>query len=148
SYLFTRPSVSQRRVCSSSAYSSCCPVVAPAKNVRLNSDPPNSRRSRCPSGVRLNGTPMRSSKSMILGPQLHISSSGGWSARKSPPSAVSSKCIHSLYPCCRAISLQALIPPCAQTECERLTGTIENRSTSTPSSASLIVQASPAKPPP
>src|SRR5436190_23082742 len=61
---------------------------------------------------------------------------------------VSSKCSHSENPCCRAISLQALIPPCAQTECERLTGTIEKRSTSTPSSASLMVQASPASPPP
>src|ERR671915_546432 len=46
------------------------------------------------------------------------------------------------------ISLQALIPPCAQTECDRFTGTIENRSTVTPSSASLMVQASPASPPP
>src|SRR3954465_12491440 len=61
---------------------------------------------------------------------------------------VSSKCSHSENPCCRAISLQALIPPCAQTECDRFTGTIENRSTLTPSSASLIVQASPARPPP
>src|SRR3954470_14206497 len=46
------------------------------------------------------------------------------------------------------MSLHALIPPCAQTECERFTGTIENRSTFTPSSASLMVQASPASPPP
>src|SRR6266850_3656084 len=46
------------------------------------------------------------------------------------------------------MSLVALIPPCAQTECDRLTGTIENRSTVTPSSASLIAQASPANPPP
>src|SRR3954469_18223608 len=46
------------------------------------------------------------------------------------------------------MSLHALIPPCAQTECDRFTGTIENRSTLTPSSASLIVQASPANPPP
>src|SRR5690348_10898264 len=41
-----------------------------------------------------------------------------------------------------------LIPPCAQTECERLTGTIENRSTSPPISAILITAASPASPPP
>src|SRR6266850_7935406 len=46
------------------------------------------------------------------------------------------------------MSLVALIPPCAQTECDRLTGTIENRSTVTPSSASLIAQARPANPPP
>src|SRR5882757_7057891 len=46
------------------------------------------------------------------------------------------------------MSLQALMPPCAQTECDRLTGTIEKRSTVTPSSASLIVAASPANPPP
>src|SRR3954451_19267490 len=91
---------------------------------------------------------MRSSRSMIFGAHRHISSTGGWSARKSPPSTVSSKCIHSLNPCCRAISLVALMPPCAQTLCERLTGTIENKSTPTPSSASLMVQARPAKPPP
>src|SRR5262245_22429905 len=46
------------------------------------------------------------------------------------------------------MSLQALIPPCAQTECDRFTGTIEKRSTLTPSSASLIAQARPASPPP
>src|SRR5690348_17083974 len=91
---------------------------------------------------------MRSSKSMIFGAHCAISSTGGWSARKSPPSTVSSKCSHSLNPCCRAMSLQALIPPCAQTECDRFTGTIEKRSTLTPSSASLIVQARPANPPP
>src|SRR5690606_16795494 len=45
-------------------------------------------------------------------------------------------------------SLQALMPPWAQTLCERLTGTMENRSTGTPSSASLMVAASPASPPP
>ena len=33
---------------------------------------------------------------MIFGAQFAISSTGGWSARKSPPSTVSSKCIHSL----------------------------------------------------
>src|SRR5438132_1528276 len=46
------------------------------------------------------------------------------------------------------MSLQALIPPCAQTECDRFTGTIENKSTVTPSSASLMAQAKPASPPP
>ena len=40
------------------------------------------------------------------------------------------------------------MPPWAQTLCERFTGTIENRSTVTPSSASLMVQARPARPPP
>ena len=85
---------------------------------------------------------------MILGAALAISSTGGWSARKSPPRAVSSKCSHSLYPCWRAMSLQALIPPWAQTLWLRLTGTIEKRSTLIPSSANLIVQAKPASPPP
>src|SRR4029453_3888824 len=42
----------------------------------------------------------------------------------------------------------ALIPPCAQTECERFTGTIENRSTLPPISAILITAARPARPPP
>src|SRR5208283_3561838 len=45
-------------------------------------------------------------------------------------------------------SLAALMPPCAQTECERFTGTIENRSTVPPASAILITAASPASPPP
>ena len=35
SYLVTLPADSQRRTCSSSAYNNCCPVVAPAKAVRL-----------------------------------------------------------------------------------------------------------------
>src|SRR5277367_5977042 len=44
--------------------------------------------------------------------------------------------------------LAALIPPCAQTECERFTGTMENRSTCPPISAILITAARPARPPP
>src|SRR5208282_3619822 len=44
--------------------------------------------------------------------------------------------------------LAALMPPCAQTECERFTGTIENRSTSPPISAILITADRPASPPP
>src|SRR5208282_5420219 len=44
--------------------------------------------------------------------------------------------------------LAALMPPCAQTECERFTGTIENRSTSPPISAILMTAARPARPPP
>src|SRR5437764_496785 len=40
------------------------------------------------------------------------------------------------------------MPPCAQTECERLTGTTENSSTECPPSASFIAAASPASPPP
>src|SRR5579872_2374234 len=44
--------------------------------------------------------------------------------------------------------LAALIPPCAHTECDRFTGTIENRSTWPPISAILITAASPANPPP
>src|SRR6266481_711803 len=42
----------------------------------------------------------------------------------------------------------ALMPPCAQTECERLTGTTEKRSTVPPPSQILIVVMSPARPPP
>src|ERR1700691_4939322 len=42
----------------------------------------------------------------------------------------------------------ALIPPCAHTECDRFTGTMENRSTWAPISAILITAASPARPPP
>src|ERR1700680_2042688 len=44
--------------------------------------------------------------------------------------------------------LAALIPPCAHTECERFTGTMENRSTLAPISAILMTAASPARPPP
>src|SRR5579862_7807604 len=56
--------------------------------------------------------------------------------------------------CCAVVSpspfrfLAALMPPCAHTEWERLTGTIENRSTWPPASAILITAASPARPPP
>src|SRR5208337_4625495 len=42
----------------------------------------------------------------------------------------------------------ALMPPWAQTECERLTGTMENRSTVPPASAILMTAARPASPPP
>src|ERR1700686_1523765 len=38
--------------------------------------------------------------------------------------------------------------PCAQTECERFTGTMEKRSTFAPISAILMTAASPARPPP
>src|SRR5208283_3516160 len=44
--------------------------------------------------------------------------------------------------------LAALMPPCAHTECERFTGTIENRSTSPPISAILMTADKPARPPP
>src|SRR6185437_1206484 len=72
---------------------------------------------------------------------------GGWCVRKSAPYTVSSKC-------CQVVSpspfrfLAALMPPCAHTECERFTGTMENRSTFPPASAILITAESPASPPP
>src|SRR5215471_12026336 len=56
--------------------------------------------------------------------------------------------------CCQGVSpspfrfLAALIPPWAHTECERLTGTMEKRSTLPPASAILMTAASPASPPP
>ena len=40
------------------------------------------------------------------------------------------------------------MPPCAQTECDLFTGTMENRSTVPPASAILMTAASPASPPP
>jgi hypothetical protein len=43
---------------------------------------------------------------------------------------------------------EALIPPCAHTECERFTGTSEMRSTGTLASQSLMTVISPARPPP
>src|ERR1700675_502343 len=43
--------------------------------------------------------------------------------------------------------LAALMPPCAQTECDRFTGTMEKRSTGVPDSATRIAAISPARPP-
>src|SRR6266849_3501450 len=60
---------------------------------------------------------------------------------------VSSKCCHVESPSPFRF-LAALIPPCAHTECERFTGTIENRSTVPPFSAILITAERPARPPP
>src|SRR5208282_2693849 len=60
---------------------------------------------------------------------------------------VSSKCCQVLSPSPFRF-LAALMPPWAQTECERLTGTMENRSTAPPASAILMTAASPARPPP
>src|SRR6059058_76433 len=72
---------------------------------------------------------------------------GGWWARKSPPRQVSKKWIsgESSSP---FTFTAPLMPPCAHTECDRFTGTIENRSTGMPASASLIVAMRPARPPP
>src|SRR5438270_13519337 len=56
--------------------------------------------------------------------------------------------------CCAVVSpspfrfFAALMPPCAHTECDRFTGTIENRSTLPPASAILITAERPARPPP
>src|SRR3954463_14389738 len=60
---------------------------------------------------------------------------------------VSSKCFQVESPSPLRF-LAALMPPCAQTECERLTGTMENRSTCPPASAILMTAESPASPPP
>src|ERR1700709_417843 len=60
---------------------------------------------------------------------------------------VSSKCLKTSSPS-PLRSLAALIPPWAQTECERLTGTMEKRSTLPPASAILMTAARPARPPP
>src|SRR5215470_5697309 len=60
---------------------------------------------------------------------------------------VSSKCCHVVSPSPFRF-FAALIPPCAHTECERFTGTMENRSTCPPASAILMTAASPASPPP
>src|SRR5581483_1030476 len=60
---------------------------------------------------------------------------------------VSSKCCHVESPSPLRF-LAALMPPWAQTECDRFTGTMENRSTLPPISAILITAESPASPPP
>src|SRR5579875_3430529 len=60
---------------------------------------------------------------------------------------VSSKCFHVESPSPFRF-LAELMPPCAHTECDRFTGTIENKSTLPPASAILMTAASPASPPP
>src|SRR5215471_996951 len=60
---------------------------------------------------------------------------------------VSSKCCQVESPS-PFVFTAPLIPPWAQTEWERFTGTTEKRSTGTPASAILIVAMRPARPPP
>ncbi len=60
---------------------------------------------------------------------------------------VSSKCCHGESPS-PFVFTAPLMPPWAQTEWERLTGTMENSLTGTFASAALIVAIRPAKPPP
>src|ERR1051325_3497940 len=84
---------------------------------------------------------------MMDGAISHIALTGGWLARKSPPQTVSSKCFQGLSPSPFVLTAP-LMPPCAQTEGERLTGTTEKRSTEWPPSAIFIAAASPASPPP
>src|SRR6185503_15712100 len=60
---------------------------------------------------------------------------------------VSSKCSQVESPSPLVLTAP-LMPPCAQTECERFTGTTEKRSTACPPSAILIAAARPARPPP
>src|ERR1700733_5111371 len=72
---------------------------------------------------------------------------GGWLPRKSPPYAVSSRCTCGESPSPLVLT-EALMPPCAHTECERFTGTSEMRSTGTLASQSLMTVISPASPPP
>src|SRR5947209_20253136 len=90
---------------------------------------------------------MRSSRSIIPGAASHMSLIGGWLPRKSPPYTVSSKCCQVESPSPLRF-FAALMPPCAQTECERFTGTIEKRSHCPPISAILMTAAKPASPPP
>src|SRR5436309_10020204 len=84
---------------------------------------------------------------MIEGAISHIFWAGGWLAWKSPPYTVSSKCFQVESPSPFVLTAP-LMPPCAQTECERLTGTTENRSTECPASAIFMAAANPARPPP
>src|ERR1051325_1669746 len=84
---------------------------------------------------------------MMPGAASHIALTGGWLARKSPPYTVSSKCSQVESPSPFVLTAP-LMPPCAHTECERRHGTNEKTSTSWPDSASLMMVASPARPPP
>src|SRR6266849_7099049 len=69
------------------------------------------------------------------------------SARKSPPWRVSLTWMSGWSPSPLVLTAP-LIPPWAQTECDRLTGTIESTSTCAPASANLMVVIKPARPPP
>src|SRR5215470_9450452 len=84
---------------------------------------------------------------MIEGAISHMALAGGWLARKSPPYTVSSKCSQVESPSPLVLTAP-LIPPWAHTECERFTGTTENRSTAMPPSAIFIAADNPARPPP
>src|SRR5215831_8013175 len=84
---------------------------------------------------------------MMPGAASHMALTGGWLARKSPPYTVSSKCSQVESPSPLVLTAP-LMPPCAHTECERRQGTNEKTSTSCPASASLMMAASPARPPP
>ena len=59
---------------------------------------------------------------MMPGAASHIALTGGWFARKSPPYTVSSKCSQGESPSPFVLTAP-LMPPCAHTEWERLTGT-------------------------
>src|SRR5262245_526489 len=90
---------------------------------------------------------MRSSMKTMPGAASHMPLMGGWLARKSPPYAVSSRWTCGLSPSPLVLT-EALRPPCAQTECERLTGTSENNKTGTFASHSRMTVINPASPPP
>ena len=92
-------------------------------------------------------TPMRSNMWMSAGAASHILFTWGWFAKKSPPYTVSSRWrqVESFSP---FVLMAAFTPPCAHAECERFTGTRENRSTGMPASAILSVAMRPARPPP
>src|SRR5438874_3844722 len=81
------------------------------------------------------------------GAASHIPLTGGWFARKSPPYAVSSRCTCGLSPSPLVLT-DALMPPCAQTECDRLTGTSENKRTGTFASQRRMTVIRPPSPPP
>src|SRR6202022_112878 len=84
---------------------------------------------------------------MICGAAWHMPLTGGCSARKSPPFRVSLTWISGESPSPLVLTAP-LIPPCAQTEWLRLTGTTEKRSTDMPISAARTVAIRPASPPP
>src|SRR5215470_5085232 len=69
------------------------------------------------------------------------------SARKSPPRSVSLTWMTGWSPS-PLVFTAPLMPPWAQTECDRFTGTMERRSTLWPASQSLMTLIKPASPPP
>ena len=122
------------------------PVRSAAKTTLGKLAPPLSRWLIFPLESLLQGSPQCSNVIISFGPCLTKNSTASWSARKSAPLIVSQE-----WRSYESPSLNTtLVPPCAQTECERTGYTSEIIATSHLSliSVALTAALSPVKPPP